>query len=185
MASINDLYYVNKVKAGDFRAFSEIVSRYKNKIFNIVFRVVENREDAEDLTQEVFIKVFKSIDKFREQAEFSTWLYRVAYNTTISEVRKRKLNFVSLDNTQNVDVSEPMENSETLDKEKQIELLNQALKTIMPDDAFMVSLFYMENKSMNEIADIFDISLSNVKVKLYRIRKKLEIEISRLMKENE
>ena len=87
------MFCIKRVKAGEIRAFSAIVSNYQKMVFTIVLKIVENREDAEDITQEIFIKVYKSLDKFKEESEFSTWLYRIAYNTTITEIRKKRISY--------------------------------------------------------------------------------------------
>lgn len=173
MTSQNDLQCIRRIKAGDVRAFSEIVSRYQSKIFNIVYRIVENREDAEDLTQEIFVRIYKSIGKFREESELSTWIYRIAYNTTLSEFRKKRLVFTSIDDVQPLSEDSTDVVFEDREGEKQIELLEQALSKLSPEEVFLITLFYMEEKAISEIADVSDLTVSNVKVKLHRIRRKL------------
>ena len=174
--------YIRRVKAGDFKAFSHIVSDYKQMIFTIVFKIVNNREDAEDISQEIFIKVFKSLDSFKEESEFSTWLYRIAYNTTLSEIRKRKIIFSSFDNDfSKLKDEELNENIEDFATEERIFYLEQALKTLPAEDALLITMFYLDNQSIEEIGRISNLTQANVKVKLHRIRKKLAIEINKLM----
>jgi len=175
---------IKRVKAGDFSAFSRIVSDYRQMVFTIIFRIVNNREDAEDITQEVFIKVFKSMDSFKEEAEFSTWLYRIAYNTTLSEIRKRRIVFASLDDDFSALRDDAIdENIENLATEEKILCLEQALKTLPAEDALLITMFYSDNQSIEEISRISNLSQANVKVKLHRIRKKLAMEINKLMAE--
>jgi len=175
---------IKRVKAGDFSAFSRIVSDYRQMVFTIIFRIVNNREDAEDITQEVFIKVFKSMDSFKEESEFSTWLYRIAYNTALSEIRKRRMLFASLDDDFSTLKDEEIdENIENLATEEKILCLEQALKTLPAKDALLITMFYSDNQSIEEISRISNLSQANVKVKLHRIRKKLAIEINKLMAE--
>jgi RNA polymerase sigma-70 factor (ECF subfamily) len=178
MENVSDLLCVQRVKAGDIQAFTAIVAKYGKMVFTIVRKIVVNREDAEDITQEVFIKVFKSLDKFREESEFSTWLYRIAYNTTISELRKKKLYYVPVEDNLLVN-----NNIDEKDEEIEIKLqyLEKALKKLSPDEIFLVTLYYMDEQSIENISKISDLSVSNIKVKLHRIRKKLAIEISKLM----
>jgi RNA polymerase sigma-70 factor (ECF subfamily) len=152
-------------------------------VFTIVLKIVETREDAEDITQEIFIKVFKSIRQFREDAEFSTWLYRIAYNTTLSELRKRKLLFTSINDgiiTTNESFTE-----ENNDNEMEIKLLHldKAMKKLLPDEIFLLTLHYMEGQSVENISRISKLTVSNVKVKLHRIRKKLAVEINKLIQD--
>ena len=180
MKNVDDLYYIQQVKSGNIRAFADIVYKYQKMVLTIVLKIVENKEDAEDITQEVFIKVFKSLDQFKEEAEFSTWLYRIAYNTTLSELRKRKLSFTSIEDNLLV-VSEQDVDFNT---EKKLEHLDKALKLLAPDETFLITLYYLDGESIDKISKISGISVSNVKVKLYRIRKKLAVEIKKIM-ENE
>ena len=182
---INDSFYIEKIKAGDVQAFSVIVSRYKDKVFSIVYRIINNREDAEDLTQEIFIKLFKSINGFKNESEFSTWLYRIAYNTTLTELRRRKVSFFSVDeNPLILNENEPFDEIFLEEGENRIIYLQKAMDLLLPNDLFIVSLYYTEGKSVQEIAGIVGQTESNVKVKLHRIRKKLAQEINRLMKED-
>jgi RNA polymerase sigma-70 factor (ECF subfamily) len=180
MENVSDLLCVQRVKAGDVQAFTMIVSRYGEMVFTIVRKIVENREDAEDITQEVFIKAFKALGQFREESTFSTWLYRIAYNTTISELRKRKLFYFSAKDNLFVD-----NDFVTDDDEEEIEIklqhLENALKKLPPDELFLITLYYMDEQSIENISKVCNMSVSNVKVKLHRIRKKLAVEISKLM----
>jgi len=178
-----DLFYIQKVKAGDFQHFSAIASKYQNMVFTIVLKIVENREDAEDITQEIFIKVFKSIRQFREDSEFSTWLYRIAYNTTLSELRKRKLFLTSIDDDFSV-INESFTNDDEEDEtEIKLQYLDKAMKKLPPDEIFLLTLHYMDGQSVENISRISNLTVSNVKVKLHRIRKKLAIEINKLIQD--
>ena len=183
MKNPNDLFCIQRVKAGDIQAFSAIVANYQKMVFTIVLKIVDNREDAEDIMQEIFVKAFKSLGQFREESEFSTWLYRIAYNTTISELRKRKLSYISIND--NLDaVNEPVDDEEELDcTDIKLQYLDEALKKLSPDEIFLVTLYYFEEQSMEAIGRIGNLSVANVKVKLHRIRKKLALEINRLLED--
>jgi RNA polymerase sigma-70 factor (ECF subfamily) len=180
MEKVNDILCIQRVKAGDIQAFAMIVSKYGEMVFTVVRKIVEKQEDAEDITQEVFIKVFKSLEKFREEATFSTWLYKIAYNTTISELRKKKLFYFPTKDNLLVDNDFAAD-----DEEEEIEIklqhLENALKKLPPDEIFLITLHYMDEQSIENISIICNMSVSNVKVKLHRIRKKLAVEISKLM----
>ena len=183
MKDPNDLSYIQRVKAGDVRAFSAIVTNYQKMVFTIVLKIVENREDAEDITQEIFVKVFKSLGQFKEESEFSTWLYRIAYNTTLSELRKRKLTYVSMNDNLNA-ANEPVDDEEAFDwTDVKLRHLDEVLKKLPPDEIFLVTLYYFEDQPMEAISKISNLSVANVKVKLHRIRKKLAIEINRLLED--
>jgi RNA polymerase sigma-70 factor (ECF subfamily) len=184
MENMSDLFYVQRVKAGDMQAFVTIVSRYGEIVFTVVRKLVDSREDAEDITQEVFIKVFKSLERFREESEFSTWLYRIAYNTAISALRKRKLPCVPADSYLAEDSGLSAGEGDD-EAEIKLQYLEQALKKLPPDEIFLVTLHYMDRQSIENISAVSGLSVSNVKVKLYRIRKKLAAEISKMIQNEE
>ncbi|GHV58234.1 DNA-directed RNA polymerase sigma-70 factor [Bacteroidia bacterium] len=183
MGNVDDHFYIQQIKAGNRQAFTGIVSKYQSKLFTIILKIIDNREDAEDILQEVFIKVFKSLEQFKGEAEFSTWLYRVAYNTTLSELRKRKLVFIPITDKVSTENEPIHESADELDTEQRLACLDAALKRLSPEDAFLITLYYLEEKSIDEISQISNLSLSNVKVRLYRIRKKLAVEINRLIED--
>lgn len=181
----NDAYYIDKVKAGETQAFSVIVSRYKNKVFSIIYRIINHREDAEDITQEVFIKLFRSLDGFKHESEFSTWVFRIAYNATMTELRKRRIAFLSTDeNPLLLQENEADDDYAFEENENRLAYLQKAMKRLLPEELFIISLYYSEDKPVLEIALVTGQSEANIKVKLYRIRKKLAMEINRLIKED-
>lgn len=184
MESKNDLYYIKLIKRGQVEAFAHIVRLYNRMVFTIVHKIVYNREEAEDITQEIFIKVFQNIEKFREQSEFSTWLYRIAYNTAISELRKRNKLQLSLDDTYgniaNIDVSDV---EDGINIEQQLVYLDEILKIMPSEDALLVTMFYLNKHSVKDISEIVGQSIANVKVRLYRIRKYMNGEMNKLIKD--
>jgi RNA polymerase sigma-70 factor (ECF subfamily) len=182
MENVKDLSYVQRVKAGDVQAFTMIVSKYGEMVFTVVRKIVENREDAEDITQEVFIKIFKSLDRFREESNFSTWLYRIAYNTAISELRKRKLFCAQTEDSLLLDNNSYTDENEE-ETEIKLQYLEKALKNLPPDESFLITLHYMDEQSVENMSKISNLSVSNIKVKLHRIRRKLSVEINKLMQD--
>ncbi|GAB6011567.1 RNA polymerase sigma factor [Viscerimonas tarda] len=182
MTEFDDIYYLRLIRDGNTDAFVHIVRRYQRMIYAIVNKIVFNPVDAEDITQEIFIKVFKSLDKFREESVFSTWLYRIAYNTAISEVRKARGKFVSIDNTaENFRYEDISDDIDETAMEERLQYLDRVLKQLSPGDAMLISLYYMNNCSIEEISAISNLSQSNVKIKLYRIRKFMNFEINKLI----
>lgn len=175
MEYASDRYYIKKVLEGDTNSFAPLLDRYSRSVFALVVRIVRNREDAEELTQDIFVKAFRNLASFKSDSSFSSWLYRIAYNTAISATRKTKHEFLVLEETQVENVSEE-EVAERLGREsrqEQLEKLDAALVLLPPDERALIFLFYKEEKSIDEIAAISRLSPSNVKVKLHRIRKKL------------
>ena len=182
MTSFDDIYYVRLIKDGDTNAFVHIVRRYQRMVFTIVSKIVTNTEDAEDITQEIFIKIYQSLSKFRGDSEFSTWLYRIAYNTAITEVRKTKREFISFDDmAEKLPDAELSDNLDELHTEERLQYLDEVLKRLNPEEALLITLFYLNNHSIQDISTISNLSQANVKVKLHRIRKFMNSEINKLI----
>ncbi|MDR1089985.1 MAG: sigma-70 family RNA polymerase sigma factor [Prevotella sp.] len=184
MAEFNDIFYIRQVKNGNTGAFVHIVRRYERMVFTIVGKIVSRRADAEDITQEVFIKVFQSLGQYREEAGFGTWLYRIAYNTTISELRKRKHEFMPVeDRFDNIPDSGISNAIDEIGTEEQLGYLDKVLEKMPPDDVLLITMFYLNSNSVQEISSITGISTANVKVKLHRIRKFMNFEINKLIQQ--
>ena len=141
--------------------------------------MVYSEEDAEELTQDVFMKAFEHLDSFYGESSFSTWVYRIAYNTAVSYLRKKKSVETVIDEAFWNTVSET-EVDEALDddSEERVEQLQQALTQLSADERALVTLFYEEERPVQEVAEVLGLSVSNVKVKLHRVRKKLYILMS-------
>lgn len=184
MADFDDIYFVRQIKNGHIDAFVYIIRRYERMVFTIVNKIVVNKTDAEDITQEVFIKVFESIDNFREQSEFSTWLYRIAYNTTISQLRKRKYEFSAIDDKfDNIPDNTIFDAIDDYSTEHRLQCLDIVLFKLSPDDAMIITMFYLNGHTIQNISDIIGLSIANVKVKLHRIRKFMNFEINKLIQQ--
>lgn len=175
MELYSDTYYIQRIQEGDTGAFACLLDRYSNPVYSLVLRIVRNREDAEELAQDVFLKVFRKLGTFHGDSAFSTWIYRIAYNTAVSETRKKKREFLAIDDSVLENVSE--ENLAGMfgksEAEGQLEQLDAALGQLPPDERALIGLFYMEEKSIDDIASVTGLSASNVKTRLHRIRKKL------------
>lgn len=177
MELYTDIYYIKRVQSGDTASFGCLLDRYSRPVYSLVYRIVDNREDAEELTQDVFMKVFKNLAGFKGDSSFSTWIYRIAYNTAISATRKSKQEFLAvedgvLDNATESDMTEMYGYPEEEDRMVDLE---SALNQLHPEDRGIILLFYMKDKTIEEIAGITGLSATNVKTKLHRIRKKLHL----------
>jgi RNA polymerase sigma-70 factor (ECF subfamily) len=185
MELYSDAYYIQRIQAGDVAAFACLIDKYSRPIHSLILKIVNNREDAEELAQDVFMKVFRHLESFKGDSSFSTWIYRIAYNMAISETRKRKYEFATIEDAF-VDKDSAFESEASLllwetDKEEQLKQLDMALNKLPPGERALILLFYMEEKSVEEIVTITGMSASNVKTKLHRIRKKVFV----LLKETE
>lgn len=175
MELYTDTYYIQRIQAGDTACFACLLDKYSRPVHTLIFKVVRSREDAEELTQDVFMKIFKNLSSFKGDCGFSTWVYRIAYNTAISCVRKKKYEFLAIEETTLTNISEE-EVSEMLGRTNtswQIQRLDAALEQLPPDERALILLFYMKEKTVEELAAITGLTTSNTKVKLHRIRKKL------------
>lgn len=184
MKQKEDLYYIDKVLEGDTDAFAPLVDRYKDMVFTIIVKIVGNSADAEELTQDVFLKVYHSLSGFQRKSRFSTWIYRIAYNTAISKTRKKTRVIQSLDEEIATNYSEDavFEDVYALTDEQQKILVDKAMEKLPEQDYIMITLYYKESSNVADISKTMNLSESNVKVRLHRIRKKLQQEMNALMK---
>ena len=175
MKEQDDIYHVQRVLAGNTAAFAILVDRHKDLAFNIALKIVRHREDAEEIAQDAFVKAYQSLRSFKGDSKFSTWLYRIVYNAAISHTRKRQQEFVAIDERVmgNTTEDEIIEDLDRVDDNQRSKLVNAAIDRLPPADSALVTLFYMEENSVEDISQITGLSVANVKVKLHRIRKKL------------
>lgn len=175
MELYTDTYYIERIQAGETASFACLLDKYSRPVFSLIVKVVGNRQDAEELAQDVFVKVYRNLASFKGDSSFSTWIYRIAYNTAISETRKKKHEFLAIEEAiiNNVSEEEVAKALGQTDTSGQLAKLDAALALLPPDERALILLFYMKEKTVEEVAEITGLSASNVKVKLHRIRKKL------------
>jgi RNA polymerase sigma-70 factor (ECF subfamily) len=157
---------------GETDYFSVLLERYSRPVFTLIVKMTGNREDAEELTQDVFLKVFRSLKSFQGDSLFSTWLYSIAYRTTVSALRKKKTEQTAIEDLAD-DEQIDGEEETTVHKELQLAALEKALEQLAPNDRALILLFYKEEHSVEELAVITGLTTANVKIRLYRIRKRL------------
>ena len=176
---LEDYELIKQCIDGNNDAFEEIINRYKNLVFSVIWRMVNDTEETNDLAQEVFIKVYKNLDKYQPEYKFSTWLIRIATNHVIDYRRKKKYDTTNIDDM----IYEPS----TLDTPETDYLKREKLKAVSDainslDDMYRIPivLYHQQELSYQEIADILNIPLSKVKNRIFRARKLLkEILINR------
>ena len=182
MEQKDDIYYINQVKGGQSNAFSYIVEKYQDIVFSIALKVLRNRDDAEEMAQESFIKAYKSLHTFKGNAKFSTWIYRITYNTCISELRKRKMHFASTEDIEIKDETKEI-NLDGIPEENRAQAIKEAMDQLPEDEYTLVLLYYFEEQSVEEISKVTGLSESNTKVKLFRARKKLYTILNDMLKD--
>ncbi|MCD6091589.1 MAG: sigma-70 family RNA polymerase sigma factor [Bacteroidales bacterium] len=187
MAFKDDSFYIKEVLKGNSSAYAPLVEKHKAMVYTICYKIVRKAEEAEELAQDTFLKAFDKLDKFRGEAKFSTWLYRIAYNAAISMTRKRRLEVHALDDfvISNYSEDDVREDLDAVDMEDQQKMLQTALLTLSDDDYLIINLFYLKGLPVNEISSITGLSAANVKVKLHRIRKRLYIKMQEELVKNE
>jgi RNA polymerase sigma factor (sigma-70 family) len=170
-----DIFYIEQVLAGKSNAYSYIVDRHKDKAYNLAFRICGNREEAEEVAQDSFLKAYRSLKGFKMKSSFATWLYRIIYNTAISHVRIKKKGVLSLEDfpANAKDFIGSNTNEEDAENEYRSSLVSFALQKINDEERGLISLYYYEEMSTEEISDVTGISKSNIKVKLFRARQKM------------
>ena len=174
---LNDNELISKVLSGDQQAYAGLVNRYQNYVFTLALRFTKNREDAEEVSQDIFIKAYRALADFRGASKFSTWLYTIVNTTCITFLRKKKLEVHSLDNEKVFEVADNQDSglrANLVEQKSRLAMVNQAIKMLSRDDAEVVTLFYKGEQTLEEIAQILGIEANTVKVRLHRARTRLK-----------
>lgn len=170
----DEKYSIERVKAGDKEAFTSLVNAYKDMVYTVCLRMLASEADAEEAAQDVFVKAYRSIGSFQAKAKFSTWLYRITYNNCISMIRKRVKLIDLVDEVPESVVDErEMSGLDTLSAEERSKYLTMAMESLAETDAVVVTLFYYDELSLHEIAEVTGLSSNNIRIKLHRSRKKM------------
>ena len=159
-----DFSLVERYLAGDMTAFDELMLRYERQIYRVCYRFVENRDDAKDLAQDVFIKAFEHLPTFRRESSLKTWLYRIAMNHCINHVKKHAHEFVEVD--ENIGSTRPSVHAEMEDREQRDEL-RRLVKRLPPKQKAILELRIHEQLSYEEIAKISGRSVSTIKASVF------------------
>ncbi len=173
--TIDDQHYINLIINGDTNAFTVLVGRYKDLVYTLTLRMLKNREEAEEVSQDTFIKAYKSINRFKGDSKFSTWIYRIAYNTSLDRLKKNRKHFndVAIDEFTEHHVKTIDNALNQLETEERNQAIQKCIVQLPSDDAFILTLYYFEDQSLDEISKVIGLTPNNVKVKLFRSRKKL------------
>jgi RNA polymerase sigma factor (sigma-70 family) len=186
-----DLAVVRRVQAGDVAAFDQLIRKYRERLFGVVYNLTSNREDTADLVQDSFIKAFQSINRFQGQASFFTWLYKIAVNTTLTHLRKNKLRtFFSLEKIQEEDPSSKilaqLTDKSGADRDAYLrelhEKLNEALQKLSIKHRTVITLFEIDGLSHGEIADVMECSEGTVRSRLHYAKQFLQGELGKYLR---
>jgi RNA polymerase sigma factor (sigma-70 family) len=148
-----DEYYINKVRTGDTDAFSYFVEKYKKVAFSIALKILKNQQDAEEIVQDAFLKAYKALDNFKGNAKFSTWLYKIVFNSSVSKARLTTSDMFPLEETLNdtVDFQNCNGALQNLQQENRKRYIREVLQNLDELDYTILTLFYFEEKSLKNI----------------------------------
>jgi RNA polymerase sigma-70 factor (ECF subfamily) len=174
---LNDTEIISKVLNGDQQAYTALVDRYQSYVFTLSLRFTKNREDAEEVSQDIFIKAYRALADFKGNSKFSTWLYMIVNNTCITFLRKKRLQTHSLDTDGVFEVADSLDSglrANLVEQKSKVAMVNNAISLLNPDDAEVITLFYKSEQSLDEIAQILGIETNTAKVRLHRARARLK-----------
>ncbi len=174
MKNLSDIEIIESVLRGNQADFTLLVNRYKDRAYSLLLRMLKNEMDAEEVLQDAFLKAYRSMPGFRKESKFSTWFYRIVYNTGLSFLGKKQRKIDS--DTSSIDEYFDLTSEDKSDEIENIQAnlyLYKLIEKLPVRNALVVNLFYIDNMSLNEISQILDISLVNVKVMLHRSRNSL------------
>lgn len=171
----NETELIRRIVAGDHQAFATLADRYSRPVYALVARIAGSAEDAEELTQDAFMKAFDKLRQFDGRSTFATWLYRIACNTALSYARRKRRHVCPIDENRAAalpdDEADRLE--EMAEREKSLDALGRAVGSLDAEDRALVTLFYYEERSIGQCAEIMALTEGAVKVRLHRARKKL------------
>jgi RNA polymerase sigma-70 factor, ECF subfamily len=189
--AIDDFSLIRTIQAGDHHAFESLVRRYQRQVANLIYVTMGSRDDVDDIAQEVFIRVYRSLPRFKFDASFFSWIYRITMNLCIDEIRKRKirkvlsLDFLTEDALEKSRKSKDHHNpSDSMLADERRQMVQAALQGLRPEHREILVLREYKDLGYTEIAETLDISLEAVKSRIFRARSELKILLQEYFEEN-
>jgi RNA polymerase sigma factor, sigma-70 family len=168
---MNEKQLVQQVLSGNTSAFAYFVEAYQDMAINIALRICGNMQDAEDVVQESYVKAYRNLRSYRSESKFSTWLYRIVYNTAVTHTKTQMWvgsREIEIENASHMSEETPEMSMENMERK---EIITTILQKMPKGDALLLTLYYMEDNPVKGIAKITGLNEPNVKVKLFRARK--------------
>jgi RNA polymerase sigma factor (sigma-70 family) len=184
-SQLSDIELIQQTLGGNQWAYTDLVKRHQRFVFTLALRFSKNREDAEEIAQDCFVKAYRSLASFQQQSKFSTWLYSIVYTTAMTTLRKKRIETSSINNEDSdpqLAVQVASVDSNRAENNSRSFYLNQAIAQLLPDDAAVLTLFYQGEQSIEEISQALGIETNTVKVKLFRARQRLKDKLERNLK---
>ncbi len=170
----DDTIIIKSILAGHINEYAVLVDRHKDMAFTVAYRLLNNREDAEEVIQDAFVKAFRHLSDFRQESKFTTWLFRIVYNTAMSKCRLKKPVLQTLDEVPSLRENPDVTGIENDDLAEKGMILEKAMEKLTEEERALITLYYIQESSVEEIHSITGMSKSNVKIRLFRARRKLK-----------
>ena len=170
-------FLIQKVLTGEVRYFEPLIMKYQDMVFTLALRIVKNRDDAQEVAQDTFLKAYQNLNSYQSKAKFSTWIYRICINQAISKTRGKHFTQEQKSIQINEDQHDFKSLNDTLlqiENQEREKIVKTAIKKLPDEYGILLTLFYLEELSIEETSEILQLSISNVKVKLFRARKKFK-----------
>jgi RNA polymerase sigma-70 factor (ECF subfamily) len=174
MKIINDVEIIESVKKGNINDFNLLIDAYKNKAYSMLKRMLKNEFDAEEVLQDCFLKAYYSLDKFQFKSKFSTYFYKIVYNSAITKLSGKKRQIEQAMNSVD-DFNDLIDENESIGSSNELnEMITGLIEKLPPKYAAVINLFYLEQLSIKEISDVMETTESNIKILLHRSRNTLK-----------
>ncbi|OOQ60483.1 RNA polymerase sigma factor [Mucilaginibacter pedocola] len=184
-SKLSDIELIEQTLAGNQAAYADLVKRHQRFVFTLAMRFAKTREDAEEIAQDCFVKAYRNLASFQQQSKFSTWLYSIVYTTSMTFLRKKRVDTSSIDDDEGyiqIEGKPSAYDAHNIENKSRSFYLNQAIEQLLPDDAAVITLFYKGEQSLEEIAQTLGMEANTVKVKLFRARQRLKEKLERNLK---
>lgn len=171
---------IERILSGDKSGYRDLANRHKDYAFTVAYKIAGTREDAEEIAQDAFIQAFQALPSFNQDAKFTTWFYRIVFNSALMFKRKNRIQAEDIERSQPAQYV-AADTDKNLKISEQRQYIQKAFNHLSPDDVTMITLFYLKEQSLEEIAQVVGISAETVKVKLCRARKRLAETMNRML----
>lgn len=181
-----DLELIQNILNGQTGQYALLVKQHQRFVFTLALRFAKNREDAEEIAQDCFVKAYKALGTFKQTSKFSTWLYTITYTTAMTFLRKKRLDTSSISDEETfiqLENHTSAFNANVYEQQNSHAFLNEAINMLLPDDAVIISLFYKGEQSLEEIGEALSMDPNTIKVKLFRARQRLKEKLQYLLKD--
>lgn len=186
MKNLTDAEIIESVKKGNQADYTILVERYKNKAFTMLKRMLKNDFEAEEILMDAFLKAYNNLGSFKFESKFSTWFYKIAYNTALSRIsNSKRIIETQMASIDDVNYLESNYNADEYVSDNRAELVQKVVNQLPEKNAAVITMFYLEEMTIEEISDVLNLSAANVKVILHRSRNLLRklIEEKQLLRE--